>query len=272
MSTHTKFEILNRKTFGNFEVIHYQYHGSKDDIVDYIKSKLDRNYDLEAIISECSSEDLNKEAFKKLVADIKKPNTASIPSFDVKRSTVTEFMAEFLLEKEFQCIFFEEINKKIRKKAVDSHKHVSGIDVVGFQKKDTLKIVFSEVKASKTNKNSITKDLLDDTKKIYQLDNKKVIREILDISTELHNKISSNLDFKEYIVFLLNLINQKNSYDFLIKNIIVFPFLIHENRKLKDLSDFKDFSQLDKYGKDIKGILWSINEEIDNFIKICYEE
>ena len=90
---------------------------------------------------------LDKQKLRAQYTRLSTPENHKIPAFDIKRSTVTEFMAEFLLEKEFQCIFFERASKKINKSIVDTNRHTTGIDVVGIQEQEAkLKFLVAEVK------------------------------------------------------------------------------------------------------------------------------
>ena len=58
-------------------------------------------------------------------------------------------MAQLLLEKEYNCKFYEEADKRMNIEPVEIDKHTPGIDVPGIRMADNqVKFVVCEVKAS----------------------------------------------------------------------------------------------------------------------------
>ena len=71
------------------------------------------------------------------------------------------------------------------------------------------------------------------------------------------------------------LICESSSKEVVLKNVIFFPFLIRNNPKISkdmNLDDFVHFSKEDFVGTNLKGIIWSFNEDIDSFCINIYDE
>ena len=269
----SKFKVEKAEDFGSIQAKLYSYTEQKGELATYIRKKIaSSQQDFENLLANHTSDDVDKTA---LLAKFKQLATAanhSIPAFDVKRSAVTEFMAEFLLENEFQCIFFEQANKKLTKSVVDANRHTPGIDVVGIQENDkNLKFIVAEVKASKDQNipSSSAQSLKKDIENICDFDNNRLTKEI----TAMFQQLGQKQPTDKYITFLLELINGKNSAKILVEKIIIFPFLIRNNPKIlqeKNLNDFKNFSELDTKGIETVGVVWAINKNIDEFVKNIY--
>ena len=87
--------------------------------------------------------------FNEQVAQINIPKKALIPQFDVRRERVTEWIAQYILEQEYGCKFYDEADKRINLKTVEIDKHTDGIDVPGIWiDNDKIRFVVCEVKAS----------------------------------------------------------------------------------------------------------------------------
>lgn len=86
--------------------------------------------------------------FNEQVAKINIPKKTIIPQFDVRRERITEWLAQYLLEQKYGCIFYDEADKRINLKTVEIDKHTDGIDVPGIWiDNDRIRFVVCEVKA-----------------------------------------------------------------------------------------------------------------------------
>ena len=128
--------------------------------------------------------------FNEQVAKINIPKKSAIPQFDVRRERVTEWMAQYLLEQEYGCIFYDEADKRINLKAVEIDKHTDGIDVPGIWiDNDKIRFVVCEVKASEETKipcNS-SQGLQEDIQKAIDNADNRVTREILEYMHGIRN-------------------------------------------------------------------------------------
>jgi hypothetical protein len=246
----------------------------------YIKNKIQsmRIHDVERLTSFFSVPGTNLNYKNKAVEAIKqycRPSDSKISWFDVKRSRVTEFMAQCLLEKEFGCVFHKEADKRINLEAFQADKHVEGIDVTGIHKTEgSFKFVACEVKASKGDPPcSSSEDLLTDIKKAYH-DEKRLPREILHYIDKI-NGIESDADISNILCFLIGLLKESSSKEQMLRNVIFFPFLVRNNEKItseRKLDDFENFKQSDFDHSTLKGIIWSFNVGIDEFCLRIYNE
>lgn len=151
--------------------------------------------------------------FNKQVAKINIPKKTTIPQFDVRRERVTEWMAQYLLEQNYGCMFYEEADKRINLKTVEIDKHTDGIDVPGiWLDHDRIKFVVCEVKASEDKKIPCTsvKGLQEDIQKAVDNSENRVTREILEYMHGIRN-VKMQDDMLERIVnFLAKLIAGEN--------------------------------------------------------------
>ena len=147
--------------------------------------------------------------FNEQVAKINIPKKSSIPHFDVRRERITEWMAQYLLEQEYGCKFYDEADKRINLKAVEIDKHTDGIDVPGIWiDNDKIRFVVCEVKASEITKIpcSSAKDLQEDIQKAIDNVDNRVTREILEYMHGIRNvKIQDEL-LDKIVEFLAHLI------------------------------------------------------------------
>jgi len=211
------------------------------------------------------------------VKEINTPVKSELPWLDVRRSRVTEFMAQLLLESEFSCIFYEEADKRINTEIVNRDKHTPGIDVTGIYHKDqNFKFVACEVKSSKGDVPCAEMDsLLDDIHNGYNDYGERLSKEILQYYKDLSATQIEDTFICDILNFLIQLINVSSSHEELIKNVIFFPFLIRNNPKILEnstLQDFANFKIDDMKGINIKGVIWSFNKDITDFAVDLYDE
>lgn len=202
--------------------------------------------------------------------------------FDVRRSRVTEFMSQLLLEKELNCVFFDETDKRINLSAFEADTHVKGIDVTGvhIDNNGNSKFVVCEVKASGSDKIpcSSSNDLLNDIKNSYNLTNERVFREIKDFTSKLleANVTDEINNIIEYIVDLYaQILDKKSSKKLILDNILFIPFLIRRNPKIienNDIRDFNNFNKADFEQINLKGVMWVLNQDIDSFCINLYNK
>ena len=171
--------------------------------------------------------------FNEQVAKINIPKKTKIPQFDVRRERVTEWMAQYLLEHEYGCKFYDEADKRVNLKTVEIDKHTDGIDVPGIWiDNDRIRFVVCEVKASEANQipcDSVQSLQQDIQKAIDDVDN-RVSHEILEYMHGIRN-VKMQDDILEKIVdFLAKLIAGEK--EDLADNIMFFPFLLRNNEKI----------------------------------------
>lgn len=279
--------FLNRisNTVNGIEVNVYQLDESNQsmDVVNYLESYLIRKIKAMKIHQDFVVNDvfnvptLKKEYIERINLEIRKVNTPTsnkLNWFDVRRSRVTEFMSQFLLEEEHRCTFFEEADKRINLAEYETDKHVSGVDVTGIQERgEVFKFVLCEVKASKEKRIpcSSASDLLSDIYNAYT-NVKRILREIACYYRKLGNELKIG-DLAKILDFLLTILIKSSSREVILENVIFIPFLIRNNPDIienKNLDDFRDFKIEDFIGADIKGIIWSVNFDIDQFSKEIY--
>ncbi len=269
------FKLEQEQEIGSIKAKLYSYTGKESELNSYIKNKVQQQRsDFADLLDTYGGAGLDKKKLLGQYSALSTPQNHQVPAFDIKRSTVTEFMAEFLLEKEFQCIFFEKINKKIKKSIIDTDRHTTGVDVVGIQEKEEhLKFVMAEVKASgdQSIPCASARSLQEDIDKAMDFKNDRLYREIFamfEIARDPEAQIT-----KKYVTFLLDLIAKKDASEQLIQRIIIFPFLIRNHSPIlenKNLNDYQNFSELDTKGAEIIGIIWAINKDIDQFASSIY--
>ncbi len=227
-----------------------------------------------------SPPNLNKKFSRELKQRIKEictPREHKIKWFDVRRSIITEFMAQLLLEKNYKCLFFEEADKRINITPDQVDKHAPGIDVTGIQNQySEFKFVVCEVKASRQQRIPCDSAaaLLEDMQKAKD-DKKRVTREILQYLRGMNNLNTDSPLFKQIIEFLAELIQVSDSFELLYDRLVFFPFLIRQNQEIieeKNTGDFINFKKEDFPALNMNGVIWSFNENIDDFSKTIYEE
>lgn len=274
------FQCKSSKTINGFEIKAYDVDPKFDDALkNLLKNKIQKIklYDIEKYSDYLPADTTPeyREAFKKKLLSIAVPDNHKINWFNVKRTITTEFMSQLLLENNFNCIFHEEVDKRINVDPVILDKQPAGIDVVGIQKEQNeLKFVICEVKASGDSKipcNS-SEGLLNDINNA--LDNRKrVEKEIFQYMGNLNS--SDNETIKNIIHFLSNLLMTDKTENKIYESIVFYPFLIRNNERIlneNNLNDFKDFDK-EKLGDiNLSGIIWSFNEDIDNFCINLYNE
>ena len=214
--------------------------------------------------------------FNEQVAKINIPKKSSIPHFDVRRERVTEWMAQYLLEQEYGCKFYDEADKRINLKAVEIDKHTDGIDVPGIWiDNDKIRFVVCEVKASEITKIpcSSAKDLQEDIQKAIDNVDNRVTREILEYMHGIRNvKIQDEL-LDKIVEFLAHLIAGEKKD--LAENIMFFPFLLRNNEKIvseMNIDDYKNFSLQRVKRENVENIILAFEKEFTDFSTKIYEE
>ena len=214
--------------------------------------------------------------FNEQVAKINIPKKSSIPHFDVRRERVTEWMAQYLLEQEYGCKFYDEADKRINLKAVEIDKHTDGIDVPGIWiDNDKIRFVVCEVKASEITKIpcSSAKDLQEDIQKAIDNVDNRVTREILEYMHGIRNvKIQDEL-LDKIVEFLAYLIAGEKKD--LAENIMFFPFLLRNSKKIvpeRNIDDYKNFSLQRVKRENVENIILAFEKEFTDFSTKIYEE
>lgn len=214
--------------------------------------------------------------FNEQVAKINIPKKTKIPQFDVRRERVTEWMAQYLLEQEYGCKFYDEADKRVNLKTVEIDKHTDGIDVPGiWMDNDRIRFVVCEVKASEANQipcDSVQSLQEDIQKAIDDVDN-RVSHEILEYMHGIRN-VKMQDDILEKIVdFLAQLIAGEK--EDLADNIMFFPFLLRNNEKIvpeMNIDDYKNFSLQGVKRENVENIILSFRKKFSEFSNEVYEE
>lgn len=214
--------------------------------------------------------------FNEQVARINIPKKSSIPQFDVRRERVTEWIAQYLLEQEYGCKFYDEADKRINLKAVEIDKHTDGIDVPGIWiDNDRIRFVVCEVKASEATKipcDSV-QSLQEDIQKAIDNADNRVSREILEYMHGIRNvKIQDEL-LDKIVGFLVHLIAGEKKD--LAENIMFFPFLLRNNEKIvsdMNMDDYKNFSLQRVQRENVENIILAFEKRFTDFSTEVYEE
>lgn len=247
-------------------------------LVDKIKISKVHNVE-EYDLTYFGSKNLNPDfvaKFNEQVAKINIPKRAKKPQFDVRRERVTEWMAQYLLEQEYGCKFYDEADKRVNLKTVEIDKHTDGIDVPGiWLDKDRIRFVVCEVKASEALKipcDSV-QALQDDVQKAINDDDNRVSREILEYMHGIRNvKIQDDV-LERIISFLAQLIagEKKDLAD----KIMFFPFLLRNNERIvseMNIDDYGNFSLNGIKKENVENIILSFGKKINDFSNEVYEE
>jgi len=214
--------------------------------------------------------------FNEQVAKINIPKKAKKPQFDVRRERVTEWMAQYLLEKEYSCKFYDEADKRINLKTVEIDKHTDGIDVPGiWLDKDRIRFVVCEVKASEVAKipcDSV-QDLQEDIQKAINDEDNRVSREILEYMHGIRNVKMQDDVLERIVKFLAQLIvgEKKDMVD----KIMFFPLLLRNNERIvseMNISDYGNFSLQGIAKENVENIILSFGKKFSDFSNEIYEE
>lgn len=277
-------ELLSKKLNGlHVKLFEYDIHDEQNfnKLKEYLINKVKKSkvHDVENYnLNFFGSKNLNPEFIKKFneqISKINNPLVAKIPQFDVRRERITGWMAQLLLEKQYNCKFYDEADKRLNIEPKDIDKQIPGIDVPGIRiVNEQLKFVVCEVKASEDE--NIPCSSVRDLQKDIQgsIDNqKRISREILQYMHGIRNVRLGDNELLRIIDFLSRLI--VNSNNELINNIFFFPVLIRNNISIvknKDVSDYKNFlvTGIDK--NNIENIVYAFNYSINDFYKDIYEE
>lgn len=283
-------ELFSSKTNGlNVKLFEYNIEDEesfkeiKEYLIDRVRKSKVHNV-LEYDLTYYGSANLNPEFIKKFnekVAEINIPQKArKIPHFDVRRERVTEWMAQYLLENQYGCRFYEEADKRMNLETVDIDKHTSGIDVPGIMFEDnSVKFVVCEVKASEEVKIPCgsSESLMEDIQKSINNYDNRVSREILQYMHGIRNVKMADEEITKILEFLAKLVvnGQKNSSENLATNIMFFPVLIRKNDEIiknKNINDYRDFTVEGIDNKNIENIICALNSSINNFSNNIYKE
>jgi len=224
------------------------------------------------------SKNLNSDfvaRFNEQVAKLNIPKKTAIPQFDVRRERVTEWMAQYLLEQEYGCKFYDEADKRMNMKTVEIDKHTDGIDVPGiWLDHDRIRFVVCEVKASEADKipcgsaDSLQEDI---QKAINDTDN-RVSREILEYMHGIRNiQIQDNI-LEKIVEFLANLIMGEK--EDLADNIMFFPCLLRNNEKIiseMNVNDYKNFSLQGVQRENVENLVVSFRKKFSEFSNEVYK-
>lgn len=226
-----------------------------------------------------ASKNLNPDfvaRFNEQAAKLNIPKKTAIPQFDVRRERVTEWMAQYLLEQEYGCKFYDEADKRMNMKTVEIDKHTDGVDVPGiWLDHDRIRFVVCEVKASEANKIPCgSADLLqeDIQKAIDDVDN-RVSREILEYMHGIRGVQIQDDVLEKIVKFLANLIvgEKKDLAD----NIMFFPCLLRNNEKIiseMNVDDYKNFSLQAVQRENVENLIVSFRKQFSEFSNEVYKE
>lgn len=216
------------------------------------------------------------ERFNQQVANMNIPEHSGIAQFDVRRERVTEWMAQYLLEKEYPCQFYDEADKRINLKAVEINKHTDGIDVPGIWiDEDKVRFVVCEVKASEEKRIPCgsARGLQEDIQKAINNEGNRISHEILEYMHNIRDvKIQDDI-LKKIMVFLGELIAGKHGE--LADNIIFFPVLLRNNERIvteKNIADYREFDVTGVNKDNVKNIILSFRKKFGEFSDDIYRE
>lgn len=268
-----EYDIEDEESFKNI----------KDYLIDKIRKSKVHN-PLEYDLTYYGSANLDPEFIKRFnekVAEINIPKKEkNIPHFDVRRERVTEWMAQYVLEDQYGCTFFDEADKRMNIDTVEIDKHTPGIDVPGIMfEDDRIKFVVCEVKASE-DKNipcSSAKDLMNDIQKSIDNKENRVSREILQYMHGIRNVLMENDEVTKILEFLADLVvrGKADSSENLAQSIMFFPVLIRRNEEIIDnnnVSDYKNFEFTGVQTGNIENIIGYFGNPINEFSNDIYKE
>lgn len=224
-----------------------------------------------------SMSDQYKQTIRENFRDLAAPQRHPIVSFDVRRSRVTEFMSQLLLEDSYGCVFHEISDKRINLDFHRADKHVEGIDVTGIaQGQSGLKFVVCEVKATNSSHtpSSSMSALVTDINNAYGDNKSRLAREIADVITKMKESISSQ-EIKNIVTFLVGVLSERDSGSKYLEKVIFHPFLVKQNTSgvsLDGESEFSPFSDVSYESATVEGVIWSFNADINEFCNTIYED
>lgn len=250
-------------------------------LMQYLYAKI-RNSKLHKVedygIQYYSAKNMDADFIQKLnerIQAITTPRVHAIPQFSVQRERITEWIAEMVLKEKFNCIFYDEADKRMNIDPVNIDKHTSGIDVPGiYMQDDTMKFVVCEVKASDAKKcpQATISSLNDDINKAIHNDGERVSKEILQYMSSVKDIHFTDEMLDKIFLFLEKLI-MKSSDEF-VKDIVFFPFLIRSEGSVletKDVRDFSTFQLTDVDKENVKNILLVLQKNLNEFSNDVYK-
>lgn len=283
-------EVFSSKTNGlNIKLFEYDIEDENNfnNIKEYLIGKVKKSKvhnPLEYDLTYYGSANLNPEFVKRFnekVAEINIPKKEKkIPHFDVRRERITEWMAQFVLEDQYRCTFFDEADKRMNIETVEIDKHTPGIDVPGIMfEEDKLKFIVCEVKASE-DKNipcSSAKDLMNDIQKSIDNNENRVSREILQYMHGIRNVKMKDDEVTKILEFLAELVVQgkEDSSKSLAQNVMFFPVLIRRHDDVienNNVSDFKNFKFTGVENRNVENIIGYFASSINDFSNDIYKE
>jgi len=196
---------------------------------------------------------------------------------DVRRSRVTEFMSQVLLEKEYGCLFYESTDKRVNLNIYEADKHVAGVDVTGINKLDSnFRFVVCEVKSTRAAAaGSNVSGLLDDIVDAYEDKGSTLSREILASIQQIRNDTNiSTSEMDEIVKFLVNALSMRETKEAFLERIIFFPFLVKQNTTAEVIdipSELKSFASKSFPNTEMHGVIWSFGKTLNEFCNDIYE-
>lgn len=281
-----KFNCRNKKTINDIEVALYDVDLEKEEEINDLKNWLQQkikkmnihNSDfIDAFNVPTISEEF-RERIKRVYEKSSNPIENKIKWFDVRRSRVTEFMAQRLLEKQYNCLFYEEADKKMTATIIDRDKHAGGVDVTGIRTENNdFKFVICEVKSSSSKSIPCenAKELLKDINSSFYNEKGRTTKEIMNYLKSLSTLNINDEIIHNIVKFLMNLASELGENSIITNKLVFFPFLIRNNKKVCEeyvLNDFSNFKNDDFKNTEMKGIIWAFNTDIDEFVKKIYNE
>lgn len=209
--------------------------------------------------------------------------TASSPwrnphiDLDVRRSRITEFMSQILLEKQYGCLFFESTDKRVNLEYYEADKHVAGIDVTGLQTiNQNFRFVVCEVKSTRAAAAGSNVDkLVEEIEDAYNDKGGTLSREILATIQQIQSDTRlTTVEMQNILKFLAEALSVSNTKDIFLERIIFFPFLVKQNTENNTLdisSELRKFAPKTFQGATIEGVIWSFGKTLNEFCNDLYE-
>ena len=218
-----------------------------------------------------------RNSIESYAADAASPWRNPRIDLDVRRSRVTEFMSQVLLEKQFGCLFYASTDKRVNLEFYEADRHVSGIDVTGLQSSSTgFRFVVCEVKSSRSstpgaNVSKLTEEISD-----AYIDKDGVLsREIFASIQQIRGDTNIGTDEMNNIIkFLVEALSVSKTKDKFLERIIFFPFLVKQNTENNDLDlsqELRQFADKGFAGATVEGVLWSFGKTLNEFCNDIYE-
>lgn len=196
---------------------------------------------------------------------------------DVRRSRVTEFMSQILLEKQYGCLFFESTDKRVNLLHYEADKHVAGIDVTGLQNDShNFRFVVCEVKSTRSaTAGANVSKLVNEIDDAYNDKGGTLSREILASIQQIQGDTNlGSSEMQNIVKFLAEALSVSDSKDVFLQKIIFFPFLVKQNtdNSTLDISqELVKFAPKRFTGATVEGVIWSFGKTLNEFCNDLYE-